>query len=133
MHAAGAKRGLDHEGLRDLCRGKFGLASMGDLDLAQAGAIYRDLTGSEFLLNARPKVTLPKRGYGKQGETEMVSADEIELLGRAFAQRGWGPATQSAFVRRQLGGRDKIRTRADFQRVFRGVQAMNRRDERKAA
>jgi len=127
LHAEGAKRGLDHEGLREMCRGRFGVASMGDLDLAQAASLYKDLTGTEFLVRERPKVKLPERGYAARGETQIVSGGELELLERACAKRGWGPATKLAFVRRQLG-RDQIRTRADFQRVFRGVQAMNRRD-----
>lgn len=128
LHSEGAKRGLDHEGLREMCRGRFGVASMGELDLAQAATLYKDLTGTEFLLHTRPKVKLPARGYGKDGEAQIVSGGELELLERAFAKRGWGPATKLEFVRRQLHGRDQIRTRADFQRVFRGVQAMNRRD-----
>jgi len=124
LHAEGAKRGLDHEGLRAKC----GVASMGDLDLAAAAACYKDLTGTEFLMRERPKVKLPERGYAARGETQIVSGGELEILERAFAMRGWGPAVKLAFVRRQLGGRDQIRTRADLQRVFRGVQAMNRRD-----
>ena len=131
LHAEGAKRGLDHEGLREMCRGKFGVASMGDLDLAQAASLYKDVTGTEFLVAGRgpaPRVKLPERGYAARGETQIVSGGELELLERAFAKRGWGPATKLAFIRRQLGGREQIRTRADFQKVFRGVQAMNRRD-----
>ena len=131
LHAEGAKRGLDHEGLREMCRGRFGVASMGDLDLAQAASLYKDVTGTEFLVAGQgpaPRVKLPERGYAARGETQIVSGGELELLERAFAKRGWGPATKSAFIRRQLRGREQIRTRADFQRVFRGVQAMNRRD-----
>lgn len=130
LHAEGAKRGLDHEGLREMCRGRFGVASMGDLDLAQAASLYKDVTGTEFLVAGRgpaPRVKLPERGYAARGETQIVSGGELELLERAFAKRAWGPATKLAFIRRQLG-REQIRTRADFQRVFRGVQAMNRRD-----
>lgn len=129
LHAEAAKRGLDHEGLREICAARFGLASMGEMDLAQAAALYKDVTGREFLTGRRPvPLKLPERGYAARGETQIVSGGELELLERACAKRGWGPATKLAFIRRQLRGRDQIRTRADFQRVFRGVQAMNRRD-----
>jgi hypothetical protein len=61
----------------------------------------------------------------------MVSGEDLELLGRAFANRGWSEDTQRNFIRRQLGrGREQIRTRADFHRVFSGVRAMSKREEK---
>lgn len=129
LHAAGLKAGLDHDGLRDMGRAWYGAASLGDLDLPQLGALYGNLAGTEFLLRTRPnKLKLPDRGYAQSGQTAIVSGAELELLERAYVKRGWGPETKLAFVRRQLHGREQIRTRADFARVFRGVQAMNRRD-----
>jgi hypothetical protein len=127
IHAEGLKRGLDHEALRDVCRAKFGVASMAELSAGQKKQLFRDLAGKNFVTH---RMRLPERGYAQQGKLEMISPAELETLERAFALRGWGPETKKAFVRRQLGGREEIRTRADFQRVFRGVQAMNRRDGR---
>jgi hypothetical protein len=125
LHAEAAKRGLDHDGLRDVCRVRFSVASMRDLSDGQLKTLFRDWTGRNFV---RKRTTpLPKRGYGRAGELELVSGEDLETLGRAFAARQWGPETQRAFIRRQLG-RDQIRTRRDFHRVFSGVRAMNRRD-----
>ena len=131
VHAEGLKRGLDHDGLRDVCRERFKLESMGKLQVNQLQQLYRGFTGYGFRARkagTRPAAPLPKRGYGQRGELEMVSADHLETLARAFAMRGWGRETQRVFIRRQLSGREQIRTTRDFQRVFRGVQAMNRRD-----
>jgi hypothetical protein len=100
---------------------------MSDLDEGQLKTLYRTWTGRNF--NGRRSTPLPKRGYGKQGELDMVTAEDIETLGRAFATRNWGPETQRTFIRRQLGGREQIRTRKDFHRVFSGVRAMNRRSK----
>jgi hypothetical protein len=125
VHAEGLSRGLDHEALRDVCREKFQVASMGDLSDSQLRRLYRDWTGRTLGRSA----PLPPKGYAKkQGELEIVSGEDLELLERAFAKRAWGPETKREFVRRQLGGREQIRTRADFHRVFSGVRAMNRRD-----
>jgi len=126
VHAEAAKRGLDHDGLREVCRGQFGVHSMGDLTEQQLEGLYRNWTGHK--LRRKRTTSLPKRGYARSGEIELVSGEDLETLGRAFAARGWGLETQHAFIRRQLGGREQIRTRLDFHRVFSGVRAMNRRD-----
>ena len=130
IHAEGLKRGLDHDGLHDVCRGKFGAESMGALDVGQLKTLFRDLTGKNF--QARRRTALPKRGCLRRGGLEMVSGEDLETLGRAFSMRGWGEETRREFVRRQLGGREQIRTRADFWRVFSGVRAMNRRGDGQA-
>jgi hypothetical protein len=124
LHAEASKRGMDHDGLRDACRERYSVHSMGDLSDAQLEALYRGWTGHGL----KRKSPLPKRGYARGQDVEMVSAEDIDLLGRAFAARGWGKETQTAFIRRQLNGRAEIRTRRDFWRVFSGVRAMNRRD-----
>jgi len=126
LHAEGARRGLDHADLR----ARAGVASLSEMDVQALARLYLDVTGTEFLFHATKaqRVTLPPRGCARRGSTVMASAEELELLERAMAVRGWGTDTKKVFVRRQLRGREVIRTRADFQRVFRGVQAMNRRD-----
>jgi hypothetical protein len=125
LHAEGSKRGLDHDGIRDICHLKFNVDSMGALNEGQLKTLFRDWTGRNF---TRRKTALPKRGYAKSGELEMVSAEDLETLERAFSARQWGPETKRAFIRRQLDGREEIRTKADFHRVFSGARAMNRRD-----
>ena len=122
LHAEAKKRGLDHDALRDVFKVKFSVASISVASDAQLGELYRDWTGKGIRGAA-----LPRRGYGRRGELDMVTAADLETLGRAYAERGWGPETQRAFIRRQLGGRDQIRTRRDFRRVFSGIRAMQRR------
>lgn len=126
LHAEAAKRGLDHEGLRDVCRMRFSVESMTALSEGQLKTLYRDWTGRNFV--TKRTTPLPKRGYASSKDLEMVSAEDLETLERAFAARQWGPETKRNFIRRQLGGREQIKTRRDFQKVFSGVRAMNRRD-----
>lgn len=121
LHAEGSKRGLDHDALRDLCRERFSVASMAELNEGQLREMYRAWTGHGL----RRKSALPRRPSG--AVAEMVTGDDLNTLAEAFALRGWTHETQRAFIHRQLG-RDEIRTRRDFWRVFSGVRAMNRRD-----
>ncbi|MEN6601768.1 MAG: hypothetical protein ABFD86_05075 [Bryobacteraceae bacterium] len=123
VHAEAARRKIDHDALHDICRHRFGVSSMGDLSEGQLESIYRSWTGHG--IRTRP---LPRRGYGRSAEAEMVSAEDLETLGRAFARRNWGDEAQRTFIRRQLHGRDQIRTKRDFWKVFSGVRAMNRRE-----
>lgn len=104
----------------------FGVHSLSAVD---ADALVGMLRG--WKLRVPRKTQLPRAGdQALQPETpQMVSGEDLESLGRAFAQRGWGPDTQKTFIRRQLGGREVVRTVRDFQRVFSGVRAMNRRDQ----
>lgn len=123
LHAEAAKRGLDHDGLRDVCRMQFEVHSLGDLTDAQLSELFHQWTGKGL----RRKQKLPKRGYAQSGELEMVSGEDLNTLGAAFAAMGWGRETQRQFVRRQLSGREEIRTRRDFWKVFSGIRAMQRR------
>lgn len=124
LHAEAAKRGLDHDALHDLCRQRFQVASMSAMNEGRLQTLYHDWTGK----SVRRRSPLPKKGAAKGKTDAMVSKEDIETLGRAFAARNWGPETQRLFVSRQLGGREQIRTRGDFWKVFSGVRAMNRRD-----
>lgn len=129
VHAEALKRGLDHDALREVCRERFGIRSMGQLDEGQLIDLYKAWTG-KGLRRLRP---LPKRGRQPGDESQLVSPGDLETLALEFAQRGWGPETQQSFVRRQLSGRHQIRTHADFKRVFQGIRAINRRVEQRRA
>jgi hypothetical protein len=126
IHAEAAKRGMDHDALRDLCREHFGVHSMGQVTESQLAGLYKSWTGHQFRSGTKAP-PLPKRGYARGTDTTLVSGGDIERLGRAFARLGWGEATQRAFVERQLRGRHEIRTRRDFWIVFSGLRAMQRR------
>ena len=124
LHAEGKKRGLDHDGLHDL----FNSRSLGTVPTQELQNVLRSW-GKK--IRATP---LPRRGYAKKadaaGLSEMVSGEDLTLLGDAFQLRGWSKEQQRNFIRRQLGGREVVRTRGEFHKVFSGVRAMNRRDEK---
>lgn len=123
LHAEAAKRKIDHDGLRDLFRVR-------SLSTVETGEIVKVL--NSWGKRMRQSV-LPRKGYAAAGgAVEMVSGEDLTLLGDAFQRAGWGENQQRAFIRRQLGGRETIRTRKDFHRVFSGMRAINRREEEKA-
>ncbi len=121
LHAEAKKRGLGHEELRET----LACHSMADASTEALQLLMHTWTGH----NLRQKRPLPRRGYVKSGELEMVSGDDLKTLGAAFSVRGWDEDTRRNFIRRQLHGRETIATRKDFYRVFSGVRAMNRRDK----
>jgi hypothetical protein len=128
VHAEGLKRGMGHAELREVCRERYGVASMQQLDDEKLQELYRGWTGHGL----RRRTAMPKKGSGRSvGLAEMVTGEDLQTLANAFAARGWGKETQREFIRRQLGGREQIRTRGDFWKVFSGVRAMNRRGNRR--
>lgn len=128
LHAEGKKRGFDHEALRNEV---FRVRSLADVPIDKLLAALKNWTGRGLRrVRAEKRGTeLPRKGYGTDpASAEMVSGDDLNTLAEAFAQRGLDKDAQHNFIRRQLGGREVIRTRKDFHRVFSGIRAMNRRD-----
>lgn len=123
LHAEAEKRGLDHDGLRQVCRERFGVESMAELGEEQLGDLYRAWTGKGL----RRRTGLPRESARAGVDAQMVSGEDLRTLGSVFAALEWGKETQRNFVARQLGGRVEIRTTRDFFRVFHGARAMARR------
>lgn len=126
VHAEAAKRQLDHDALHDLCVSRFNVHSMGEVTDAQLLFLYREWTGKTLKTRAEK----PRRGTAGEDRLRMVSGEELVALSQEFATAQMGIESQAAFVRRQLRGRDQIRTRGDFARVYNGLHAMNRRNGR---
>jgi len=124
VHAEAVKRGLDHDALHAMACERYGVHSMSELTEEQLLAIYRGWTGKGL----KGVGKLPKRGELAAKGDEMVSPADLEMLAREFAKRGLGADGQRNFVRRQLRGRDEIRSRKDLVRVMGGLRAMNRRE-----
>jgi hypothetical protein len=121
LHAEAIKRGMDHDSLRDT----FCVKSMSTIPTERLQERLKAWTGK----SVRRTSPLPRRGYGKsKGPLEMVTEEDLATLAEAFSRRGMDENAQWLFIQRQLSGRDKIRTRGDFHKVFSGVRAMNRRD-----
>lgn len=122
LHAEARKRRLDHDALHDLCATRFGVHSMGDATTAQLLGVYREWTGKTLKRRAR----LGDPDW--QDQVAMVSGEEVNNIANEFAKRGLGLGGQKNFIRRQLRGRDVIRTHGDYVRVMHGLRAMNLRD-----
>lgn len=60
------------------------------------------------------------------GEAVLVSRQSLELLGTLKTALGWNDDRLAAFVRRQLRGRQAIRTEADANKVIWGMKRMAR-------
>lgn len=124
LHAEARKRGVDHDGLHEIALLRHGVRSMSDMTDEQLLGLYRAWTGKTL----RRRAELPRRGKDPVADLRMVSGEEMIALDQEFAKRGWGPETKQNFVRRQLKGRESIRSYRDWKRVFNGVRAMNRRE-----
>ena len=123
VHAEALKRKIDHDGLHNLCVERFKVHSMSDVTDGQLLSIYREWTGKTL----RNRAKLPSRAWKSEG-IQMISGEELITLAQEFAKRGLGAEGQRNFIRRQLDGRDQIRTRKEFARVLGGIRAMNKRD-----
>ncbi len=123
IHAEASKRGIDHDGLRDICAMRCGAKRMSDMTDAQLHGLYRSWTGREL----RQRAKLPRRGRDPLADGQMVASEEMIALEQEFAKAGWDEAAQKTFIRRQLKGRETVRTRGDWKRVLCGVRAINRR------
>jgi len=119
LHAEALKRHIDHDGLRDI----FGVKSLANVETEALQARLKAWSGH----SVRRKTQLPRKGYGKSGELDMVGVEDLQTLANAFEIAGMDEIAQTNFIRRQLRGRAAVRTRADFHKVFSGVRAMNRR------
>lgn len=125
VHAEAKTRHLDHDALHDMCREKFGAASMSSLTEGQLLTIYRELTGHGL----KRRVPLPARGeVSAAAPAVMATAADLELFESECARRSLGKEGQRNLIRRQLRGRTVLRTRRDVVRVTAAVRAMNRRD-----
>ena len=118
LHAEGAKRGLGHEEIREIARDRFGISSMGELDIDQVRALYRQVAGREFR-SKHPGIRDRRRrraagtagrhkGQGRSGKVvHLVRPEDVELLCQLACRRlGWSEKTLKVFIRRQLRGRD---------------------------
>ena len=130
VHAEALKRGIDHDGLHNLCRERSGSRSMSEMSNGDLEGLYHEWTNKKLKRVAK----LPRKGEAAAAaEVQIVSGDELVELGREFAKRGIGEQGRGDFIARQLRGRREIRTRRDWVKVFAAVRAMNRRDAKTKA
>lgn len=121
LHAEGKKRGFDHDGLRNLLEVK----SLSTVETHRLEALLKGWTGKGL----KRSTPLPRRGHAERTfpEIQLAGLDEFRTLANAFQIAGMEAEAQKKFIERQLRGRAEVRTVNDFQRVFSGLRAMNRR------
>jgi len=119
IHAEGRKRGMDHDALHDM----FKTPSLSTVSIDELERTLKGWTGKGLRRNA----PLPRRGYGSSTFVELAGLEDFATLANAFAVAQMNGEAQKTFIRRQLRGRDTVRTVADFHKVFSGLRAINRR------
>ncbi len=125
VHAEAARRKLDHDALHDMVLARFKKPSMAKLTDGELLMIYRDWTGHGLKQPGR----LPRKGEVAAGvPAEMIDPKDLEMMAAEFAKRGMSDHGRQAFLRRQLRGRDVLRTRRDVVKVTAALRAMNRRE-----
>jgi hypothetical protein len=128
IHAEASKRGMDHDALHAMAKEQYGAHSLSALTDAQLLNIYHGWTGK--VLRRQAKLGSP--GW-KNEPPQMISGEEVVALDQEFATRALSGEGRKRFVRRQLKGRDQVRTRGDYIRVLHALRAMNQRDAEAAA
>ena len=143
LHAVGAKRRLGHEEIRAISRERFGVGSMGDLEVDQVRALYGQVVGWEFRSKhpgirdrrRRKAAGTAGRDNGQGGRAKIVHVvrpEDVELLHQfAHGRLGWTEKALKGFIRRQLRGRQQIRTLADLNAVLWAVKRMVREREKR--
>ncbi len=135
IHAEGIKRGIDHDALRDMCRTNFGVHSLSEMTDDNLYKLYRSWTNRG--LKRRKHEAGPgcqpvdkHEGFRVLDKLQMVASEDLVILAQEFALAGMSEDSQKGFIRRQLRGRDIIRTRGDWGKVINGLRAINKRERR---
>ena len=135
LHAEGRKRGLGHDALHDLAVEHFGVDSLSRLTHPQARGLFKRVAGRQFHAKRHRIRSVERRKAAgtegrkglKQNVTTMISPADCALLYEiAYGKLGWAEQTLKRFIRRQLRGRDQIRTMGDLNAVLWPVKRMAR-------
>jgi hypothetical protein len=128
IHAEGVKHGFDHDALRDWAKNTHaGVKSMADLTDGQLLGMYKSLTGGKTL---RRYGKLAGRGEMPSADSQLVSTEDLASLDQEFVLAGFDAITKLSLIRRQLNGREVIRTRGDLVRVAAAVRAIRNRSKK---
>ena len=135
LHAEGLKRGLSHQDLSEMAGQRYGVASMAALDDGQLRDLFLDLTGRLFhpkhpgMRNRQRRQAAGTAGRkdGNPKLVEMAATADVEMVYQIGYSLGWTRQTIQTFIRRQLGGREQLRTMAEVNKVLWGLKAIARR------
>ena len=137
LHAEALKRRLSHQDLSDMADRRYGVASMAALDDGQLRGLFLDLTGRLFHpkhpgmhdRQRRQAAGTAGRKDGNPKLVEMAATADVEMVYQLGYSLGWTRQTIQTFIRRQLGGREQLRTMADVNKVLWGLKAIARRKQ----
>ena len=135
LHAEAAKRDLSHQDLSEMAGKRYGVGSMSDLNEGKLRDLFRDLTGKPFrakhpgMRNRQHRQAAGTAGRKNANHkvVEMADATDVEMVYQLAYALGWTLQTIKTFIRRQLGGRDQLRTMADVNKVLWGLKAIAKR------
>ncbi len=123
IFAEGRKRGLDHEGVRDVVESTTRRTrSVRELTRSEADAVLQKLKANQFI----PLRTLQYRRR-KQGVKQLASKAQLKLIAELASQRGWTPEGLASFCKK-VCGHATPRTTEEAGKVTEGLKAMNRRE-----
>ena len=135
LHAEAAKLGLSHQDLSEMAGQRYGVASMAALDDGQLRDLFLDLTGRVFhpkhpgMQNRQRRKAAGTAGRKDASNkvVEMAATVDVEMVYQLGYALGWTQQTIKTFIRRQLRGRDQLRTMADVNKVLWGLRAIAKR------
>ncbi len=136
LHAEARKRGWGHADLHDEAAERFGAASISALSDEQIKDWFLAMTGRMFrakhsgIADKRRRQAAGTAGRktaaAKTNVVHLASADDVELLYQVAYKIGWDKQRLKGFIRRQLKGRETIRTLADLNKVLWPLKRMAR-------
>ena len=146
VHAEAAKRDLDHDALHAQAVERFGVDSIAVLTEQQLRELFRGLAGRPYRAK-HPGVRGNERrqaagtagrnkGQAADGGKEVVhlaTTADVQLCYDAAYAIGWDQERLISFIRRQLKGKEQIRTLAECNKVLWPLKAMGRRVSRQDA
>ena len=140
-----AKKDLDHDALHAQAVERFSVDSIAVLTEEQLRELFRGLAGRPFRAK-HPGVRGKQRrqaagmagrkGPAAEGEKKVVhlaTTADVEMVYDAAYAIGWDQKRLISFIRRQLEGKETIRTLAECNKVLWPLKAMGRRVSRQDA
>ena len=147
VHAEAAKKDLDHHALHAQAVECFGVDSIAVLTEQQLRDLFRGVAGRPYRAK-HPGVRGNERrqAAGMAGRKKapggadvdekvvhLATTADVQLCYDAAYAIGWDRERLMSFIRRQLGGRETIRTLAECNKVLWPLKAMGRRVSRQDA
>lgn len=125
-----AKRGLDHDQLREFAKevSEGRAVRLSEISFDEANDIIKRLGGDPLPRQELSARTERHRRY-KAGIDRIAGADQLKLMRDLAARRGITEDGLERLCRRMLKGRHYPRTSAEVSKIIEAIKAMNKRDK----